>query len=79
MRRWVEKKKRKTEEKKEKDDKKKKLAREKKQANPCCVGKLKSAWVGCDDEDCPNGGWMHLSCAGLKAVPKGEWFCAACV
>jgi hypothetical protein len=26
---------------------------------------------GCDDE-------VHLLCAGLQAVPEGDWFCAAC-
>jgi hypothetical protein len=35
--------------------------------------------VGCDTENCPFfGGWVHLKCAGLDAVPEGEYFCSGC-
>jgi hypothetical protein len=35
--------------------------------------------VGCDTENCPFfGGWMHLKCAGLEAVPEGSHFCSGC-
>jgi flagellar biosynthesis GTPase FlhF len=65
--------------KKDKDkEKKKEKAREAKLKNPCCGKKLKSDMVGCDDEDCPNGGWMHLSCLGLEKAPAGTWYCPDC-
>jgi hypothetical protein len=37
--------------------------------------------VGCDTENCPFfGGWMHLKCAGLEAIPDGEtYYCAGCL
>jgi hypothetical protein len=37
--------------------------------------------VGCDTENCPFfGGWMHLKCSGLEAIPDGEtYYCAGCI
>ena len=49
-----------------------------KQKNPCC-GRKGGDMVGCDAGDvCPNGGWMHLKCAGLSKVPDGDWYCSDC-
>ncbi|KAI7819847.1 inhibitor of growth proteins N-terminal histone-binding-domain-containing protein [Gamsiella multidivaricata] len=33
--------------------------------------------VACDNGDCEIE-WFHLSCAGLKAPPKGKWYCKDC-
>ncbi|KAK3819783.1 MAG: inhibitor of growth proteins N-terminal histone-binding-domain-containing protein [Benniella sp.] len=33
--------------------------------------------VACDNADCEIE-WFHLSCAGLKAPPKGKWYCKDC-
>ncbi|KAK3809783.1 MAG: inhibitor of growth proteins N-terminal histone-binding-domain-containing protein [Linnemannia elongata] len=33
--------------------------------------------VACDNQDCEIE-WFHLSCAGLKAPPKGKWYCKDC-
>ncbi|KFH70497.1 hypothetical protein MVEG_03347 [Podila verticillata NRRL 6337] len=33
--------------------------------------------VACDNGDCEIE-WFHLSCAGLKAPPKGKWYCRDC-
>ena len=49
-----------------------------KQAKPCCGRELESEWVGCDGFECPNGGWVHLKCAGLSEVPEGEYYCSVC-
>lgn len=35
--------------------------------------------IACDNTvDCPHE-WFHLTCLGLKNVPKGTWFCPTCV
>jgi flagellar biosynthesis GTPase FlhF len=75
----AEKKKIKKKKKEKKEKKAKENAREAKLKKPCCGKKLKSDMVGCDDVDCPNGGWMHLSCLGLEKVPAGTWYCPDCV
>jgi hypothetical protein len=33
--------------------------------------------IGCDNENCPYV-WLHFKCAGVKRVPKGQWFCKEC-
>ena len=33
--------------------------------------------IGCDNKNCPYG-WLHFKCAGIKRIPKGNWFCKAC-
>jgi hypothetical protein len=33
--------------------------------------------IACDGEDCPYE-WYHLECAGVKAAPKGRFFCDTC-
>lgn len=33
--------------------------------------------IGCDGSDCERE-WFHLACVGLKAIPKGSWFCDEC-
>ncbi len=47
-----------------------------------CRGSFKGAMddmIGCDREDeCEGGDWFHLECVGLKAVPKGKWYCPRC-
>lgn len=30
------------------------------------------------NEDCPHGGWFHLSCLGLTTPPKDRWWCKDC-
>lgn len=35
--------------------------------------------IACDNTvDCPHE-WYHLTCLGLKYVPKGTWYCPTCV
>lgn len=38
--------------------------------------------IGCDDDDCPYGGWFHYKCIGLKSSyspPKNlKWYCPWC-
>ena len=35
--------------------------------------------VGCDNDDCENGQWFHLSCLNLKNPPHAnKWYCANC-
>lgn len=41
----------------------------------CSVCGLGGDIVCCDD--CPMG--YHLQCLGLPSIPRGEWFCPACV
>ncbi|CAG0921000.1 unnamed protein product [Notodromas monacha] len=33
--------------------------------------------IGCDNQDCPIE-WFHFPCVGLKAKPKGNWYCPKC-
>ncbi|KAL3079605.1 hypothetical protein niasHT_023610 [Heterodera trifolii] len=33
--------------------------------------------VGCDNKECPLE-WFHFECVGLKASPKGKWYCPKC-
>ena len=33
--------------------------------------------VACDNDECPNE-WYHFDCVGLKAPPRGKWFCQVC-
>lgn len=33
--------------------------------------------VGCDEADCKYE-WFHFACVGLKAKPKGKWYCPEC-
>jgi len=33
--------------------------------------------IGCDNENYPYV-WLHFNCAGIKHVPKGQWFCKSC-
>lgn len=36
-------------------------------------------YVGCDNEACPNNGWLHLACLGLKREPTSKtWQCPDC-
>ena len=34
-------------------------------------------WIGCDSANCPKE-WFHLSCVGIKRIPKGNWYCKLC-
>ena len=35
--------------------------------------------VGCDNDDCENDQWFHLSCLNLKNPPHAnKWYCANC-
>jgi hypothetical protein len=33
--------------------------------------------IGCDNENCPYV-WLHVKCAGIKHVHKGQWFSKTC-
>ena len=33
--------------------------------------------IACDSQTCPKE-WYHVSCVGLKDVPKGKWLCLGC-
>jgi inhibitor of growth protein 3 len=49
-------------------------------SNYCICGRSDgddSDYIGCDNDNCRIA-WYHLACVGLKAVPKGEWFCPEC-
>ena len=30
------------------------------------------------NDDCPHGGWFHLTCLGLTTAPKDLWWCDSC-
>ena len=36
-----------------------------------------SGMIGCDNPNCVYK-WIHLTCAGIKRIPKGSWFCRDC-
>eukprot|EP00455_Lapot_gusevi_P051303 TRINITY_DN7611_c0_g1_i2.p1 TRINITY_DN7611_c0_g1~~TRINITY_DN7611_c0_g1_i2.p1 ORF type:complete len:191 (+),score=39.46 TRINITY_DN7611_c0_g1_i2:49-621(+) len=38
-----------------------------------CFGEM----VGCDNQSCAIE-WFHFGCVGLKAKPKGKWYCQDC-
>ena len=34
--------------------------------------------IGCENDDCPHGGWFHLTCVGMNTAPKDKWWCSSC-
>ena len=34
--------------------------------------------IACDNVECEID-WFHLPCVGLKAQPKGKWYCPYCI
>lgn len=30
------------------------------------------------NDDCPHGGWFHLTCVGMNTAPKDKWWCSSC-
>ncbi|CAO3633581.1 unnamed protein product [Cunninghamella blakesleeana] len=34
--------------------------------------------VACDNDECDIE-WFHIECVGLKAPPKGKWYCKNCI
>ncbi|KAJ3447596.1 inhibitor of growth protein [Anaeramoeba flamelloides] len=46
--------------------------------NYCCGRELDEDWIQCDYPKCEKG-WYHFSCAGIKTLPIGKWYCKSCV
>lgn len=42
-----------------------------------CNGVSSGEMVACDNRECPIE-WFHYECVGLKAAPKGKWYCNSC-
>nr|CDJ87228.1 Zinc finger domain containing protein [Haemonchus contortus] len=46
-----------------------------------CKSSADGGMIGCDNKNCPYGGWFHYSCAGITNecyAPDGKWYCASC-
>ncbi|KAI5172847.1 hypothetical protein NEFER03_1863 [Nematocida sp. LUAm3] len=46
----------------------------------CCICKRSptNEMIACDNSKCTVG-WYHISCLGIKAVPKKKWLCSLCI
>lgn len=42
-----------------------------------CRGVSHGDMIACDNKEC-NIEWFHYACVGLKAAPKGKWYCGSC-
>ena len=43
-----------------------------------CGDQSSGTMIGCDNEDCPRGGWFHFHCVGITEPPRGKWYCRFC-
>ena len=43
----------------------------------CKRGEDEDNMIGCDNENCEIE-WFHFFCVGMKAAPKGQWYCPEC-
>lgn len=34
--------------------------------------------IACENEACAGGEWFHFECLGIKAPPRGKWWCTDC-